>query len=281
MSRDNLEALLPLIRSFGRETVHLLGGEPTLNRDFMPILERLLEAGFKVKIFTHGKLPPELVTRLQDVPSREFYLCVNRTDKALTPAIVNVYRKLGYRIQIGATVFKPQQALTHIIEEILTYHLERSFRFGIAVPIWPKRQNSYLRPEIYTTVADELFSFIHKAVAAGLKPSFDCGFPDCFFNETQKAYLAEHEIAFASNCGVIPDVGPGFYAVPCLPLSEFVQPILGTSSWSALRQQLEERLNQASTEFIFEACKDCAARQERKCWGGCAALRITRLNMAE
>jgi MoaA/NifB/PqqE/SkfB family radical SAM enzyme len=273
---ENIATLLPFIHSFGRDTVNLLGGEPTLNPDFGPILERLLQEGFQVKIFTHGKIPAELVARLQGLHDGEFSFCVNRSDGRLTPKIINFYRKLGYRIQIAATVFKLQQSLTHIIDEILTYHLDRYFRLGLAMPIWPDRQNAYLPPEAYSRAADELFAFIDEAVVAGLKPSFDCGFPYCFFNEEQKAYLTENEIAFASNCGIIPDVGPEFSAKPCFPLANFAQPLAAASSWPILRQKFEEALNRANTEFLFAACKDCEAWRKKQCCGGCMALTMAR-----
>ncbi|MFQ5569825.1 MAG: hypothetical protein ACE5G0_09135, partial [Rhodothermales bacterium] len=170
--------------------------------------------------------------------------------------------------------YRVDQDLTHLIHEVRQYHLQRTVRLGIAVPVWPNGHNVHLAPATYKTVAGSLFAFIQQALDAGLTPTFDCGFPACFFNETQRAFLAENSIDFASNCGVIPDIGPGYTAIPCFPLASFAQPVSPASRWPALREHFHTALDQAEIAYLFPECSDCEARKDQTCNAGCAALRL-------
>lgn len=273
-TKKKLQALLPFIQSFNRKSVHLLGGEPTLNPEFFQILEGLLQEGFRVKVFTNGKLPTKLVERLQSLHKGEFCFCVNRTDPHLTPKIIQFYRKLGHKIELSVTVYQSEQPLDHMLAEIFTYHLSRNFRLGIALPIWPTKPNTYLRLADYTTVANEIFSFIREAVVAGVKPEFDCGFPYCFFNDRQKAFLTSHKIQFASLCGPIPDIGPDHTASHCFPLAKLAHPVSKSSTWPALQHDLKETFSSVDLKPIFEECTNCPSLADKRCSGGCAAFRM-------
>ncbi len=281
LSCEQVQSLMPFIRSFNRDTVHLLGGEPTLNPDFSQILELLLNDEFKVKVFTNGKLALNLVEHLQCLHEGEFYFCVNRTQPSLIPKIVQFYNKLGFRTQLSVTIFQTDQIIEHIFNEILTYKLDHHYRLGISLPIWPELQNQYLVPSDYKLVSEHLFTFIQKGVQSGIRPMFDCGFPYCFFNEEQRAYFSVNEIHFKSNCGPIPDVGPGLFAMPCFPLALLSRPILCTSDWSVLNGEFENTLGTMSYKPIFEKCDSCEALQNKTCSGGCAALRMVDSNLAK
>ena len=275
LSLSAVKTLLPFLRSFGRDTLHLLGGEPTLNPAFLPILQCLLGEGFQVKIFTNGHLSPDLVHQLQCLPDEDFHFCVNRTNRRLTPAIINFYQKLGYRVQLGVTFFQINQSAEHIYREILEYRLRPEFRVGIALPIWPHFQNAYLHPDEYDQVAGQIFRLFTQVIPLGLRPEFDCGFPDCFFSDEQKNFLEANNIEFHSNCGIIPDLRPDLTAIPCFPLARFAVPVSSSSRWNLLRQQLTQQWQALQFKSLFMKCQDCEAFYTGRCCGGCAALRLT------
>ncbi|MFQ5606195.1 MAG: hypothetical protein ACE5HS_23230, partial [bacterium] len=137
-----------------------------------------------------------------------------------------------------------------------------------------ERQNACLLPQHYAKVSREIFAFIQKAVQANLHPEFDCGFPYCFFDAEQRAFLEASGIEFASNCGVIPDIGPGFFITPCFPLARFSLPVSESHTWPDLQRKLECKLNQRPPEFLFDACESCDHLHENRCSGGCATFRL-------
>ena len=273
ISLDELNQLLPFLHSFKRESIRLVGGEPTLNPDFIEIMNFLFQQGFKVNIFTNGKLQTHLIEKLKTI-QEEFHFCVNRTNPILTSEIIQFYQKLGYRIQLSVTFFQTSQSVDHILDEILTYKLDRQYRLGIALPIFPGRQNQYLHPNDYLLASEKLFAFFKKGIQSDIRPSFDCGFPYCFFNEEQKRYFEENNIQFFSNCGIIPDITPDFFAIHCFPLAYFKQPVSDNMTWQILQQKFDTTLNACKYEPIFEKCKECKELHTKKCSGGCMSLRL-------
>ena len=66
-----LEEVLERVESHGTRLVEITGGEPLLQAEVIPLMERLLDRGFEVLLETGGSLPidevPEGVKRIVDV----------------------------------------------------------------------------------------------------------------------------------------------------------------------------------------------------------------------
>lgn len=67
----SLDAVLERVESFGCDLVELTGGEPLLQKDVYPLMQRLLDAGRTVLVETGGHLSiadvPALVVKIVDV----------------------------------------------------------------------------------------------------------------------------------------------------------------------------------------------------------------------
>ena len=211
---------------------------------------------------------------LQNINDGEFSFCVNRTDPRLADGIVELYRRLGHRVQLGLTLFESQQSMTHIHDEIITYRLKKHIRIGIALPAASNNENTYVVPEDYTEISPVLFEFIRQGIESGIRVSFDCGFPYCFFTKDQREYLEKHDIEFASNCGIIPDITPDESVIPCFPLANFKQGITDTSNWENVEKRFKVILESATHHPLFNNCRDCVELESEKCGGGCRALRL-------
>jgi len=62
-SLEQVRHLVPLLKQVNSGGVNLVGGEPTLNRSFLPILELLLTEGLQVNIFTAAGSRRDFLTR--------------------------------------------------------------------------------------------------------------------------------------------------------------------------------------------------------------------------
>ena len=269
-----LKSMMPFIKSFRRNGVNLVGGEPTLAPNFYKILHYLLQHDLRVNIFTNGKIKPDLVEKLQHLHIGNYSFCVNRSSEAVDSRITHFYKKLGYRIQLSVTISSKSVMPVHITEEILKYRLNKTVRVGIALPMYPNRNNQYLKPEDYGETAENLFSFFEDCLKYNIRPSFDCGFPYCFFNAKQKAFFEAHHIEFASNCGIIPDIQPDGNVIPCFPLSKFTVDFTENSHWPDIRENLEHQLNSVGKRYLFDFCEECNDLREGRCCGGCSAFRF-------
>jgi len=269
-----LEQWLPFIRSFKQETIHLVGGEPTENPQFSSIVNLLLSNGFTLMIFSHGKIPESIVDGLSVMTDGPFRICVNRTDLPLPTETKILYRKLGHCVSLGVTVFHHDQSIEHLFDEIQSFHLQSYFRLGIALPSWPEAKNDYVDPQSYSSIAHSIFQSIQRGVTLGIRPEFDCGFPFCFFTKAQKDFLAQNDIKFTSNCGIIPDIGYQGNVIPCFPLSYFGEHIGPETKWSGLEKKLFFSISGTSKKYLFATCADCEFLDRKECCGGCMALRI-------
>lgn len=274
LTPKKLYDLLPLLNSFKREKIHILGGEPSLNPYFLDIVDILLAEGYKIRIFTNGNLSTDQIQALVLRQSVAITLDVNRSNPELVKDIKNLYRRLGHCIQSGVTVYHTGQDFTHLFAEINRYHLEPLYRIGIAMPIWPHRANTSLYPTHYTQAAQQIFRQIQQGLLLGITPEFDCGFPDCFFTVAQKNFFRQHQIKFAALCGLIPDICSES-CFPCFPLTVFAEPIQVGATWTELEAKLMEKLGKIPLNYIFTSCETCASRLSGSCPGGCLGWRLS------
>jgi hypothetical protein len=272
-SLEQVRHLVPLLKQVNSGGVNLVGGEPTLNRSFLPILELLLTEGLQVNIFTGGRIPPGLLDSLQLIQEGSFTFCVNRSTGPIAAETIRLYHKMGYRVHLAATVFQSDQSLHHLLDEITAYNLERHYRLGLALPVWPDRRNTHLDPTEYRVLAAHLFEFIRTGVDSGIRPLFDCGFPYCFFDAEQRKFFQDNGIDFSSHCGPIPDFCPDSSAIPCFPLRDLGVAVAQLTRWDELKAALEGRLTRVRERGIFARCTGCRELLEGKCSGGCAALK--------
>lgn len=274
LTLKTLREIMPFVSTFRIRKLSILGGEPSLNPEFIGILQYLLEREYELLVFTNGDIAPSLLARLQGLTSARLEFVVNRSMEALRANTIRFYRSLGYRTKIGVTIFKAKQSLQHLIGEIEEFRLRKAIRIGIALPACPPFNNAHPNPDAYPEISGDIFPFLTECIAKGIKPEFDCGFPLCFFTEEQKAFLHDHSVEFVSNCGVIPDILPDRTVIPCFPLGDFRTVINGESSWTHSRNTLERSIAGAKRYHLFEACTSCPHLNSRECSMGCAAFAL-------
>ena len=264
----------PFINSFNRIPVSLVGGEPSLNPEFITLIKWLTVLGHEVHVFTNGKIDSVVLTRLKTLDLSKVSFWVNRSDTGRSENVLDFYRALGYSIHLSVTVFREGQNLEYIIDEILNYSLLKTFRLGIALPVYNTQINSYLKPESYKAVARDFISFIKVCLKNHIKPVFDCGFPFCFFDEEQKLFLKQNDIFFASNCGIIPDINAQNELIPCFPLSRLKLSFKNIDIWKDKEQELTRTLQEMPKVSLFDDCLLCNEIAAGNCSGGCLSFRL-------
>jgi sulfatase maturation enzyme AslB (radical SAM superfamily) len=263
------------IETFDRESVNLVGGEPTLNPEFIPILRWLTEKKPEINIFTNGIIDTAVTNTLKTLNLEKVRFYVNRSEINASHKVYDFYRSLGHLIHLALTVYHPGQELSHIMDEITKFRLLKEFRIGIALPIYKSRDNTYLKPVDYNIVAQELILFFEKCFDAGIAPIFDCGFPYCFFSDKQKEFLERNSISFSSNCGIIPDMNADNQLIPCFPLSNYKFDFSDAEVWEKKEKEIQTLLNTKTRNPLFEKCKTCDEIAKGNCMGGCLSMQLT------
>ena len=274
LTLENLKEILPFLASFRNKKLNILGGEPSLNPEFIDILRHLLGEEYDLLIFTNGDISLSVLAQLQGIMCGRLEFVVNRTDAFLTSNTVRFYKALGHKIKIGLTIFQSGQHVRHALREIEDYRLRRALRIGIALPSSLPANNTYLSREAYPRVSNEMFPFLVECIRKGIRPEFDCGFPYCFFTKEQKDFFHENAVDFASNCGLIPDVLPNQTVIPCFPLARFSTAIDGNSSWPTTKDELDESTAGIRGRSLYEVCSACEYMKSLQCNRGCAAFNV-------
>lgn len=270
----SLTSLQGFIASFNRRRITLLGGEPSRCADFIAIIRVLQEQGLGVQVFSNGHLSPALISSLQGTINEDFRLCINRSDSPLSQDQKNLYAALGFAIQLAVTVYHPGQSLSHIFSEIDRYKLQATYRLGIALPVWRGEENHCLEPASYRQTADSLYAQIMAGLRLGFCPSFDCGFPLCFFTGQQREELLRHGVMTTSCCGIVPDILSGPAAIPCFALQKLGFPIAVNERWPQVEQRMTAELERLPRTWLYPECAECRHRESGACSGGCLAWRL-------
>lgn len=262
----------------------VLGGEPTLHPDIVPMMDYALKRGFDFRMFTSGIMALQTRERIFEVVQahesgkRKITFIVNVNHPSDTPlphqkAQSDFLELAGPRASISFNIFRLNFDLDFAFDLVSRHDLMPTIRLGLTHPIAEAREgNAFIGPLDYPTVAVRLERYFPKFATNRVIPGFDCGFPVCMFTDAQLGMLLKLQGTFHWTCGPIVDIGPDLEVWPCFPLSH----IRGKSLYdfdsieAVQRYFLEEvRKRRQGNTGIFVECDECDHRLRGLCNGGC------------
>jgi len=260
-----------------QKTINLLGGEPTLHKEFTKMLEYLLVNDYVVQVFTNGMVSSETLNNINKVLNRtvlrkdQLYFAVNINEAKYRNDIEVQQQKrfLEYIGHLAYPSFTIQDKgadllfLQHIINE---FNLDRTIRIGLALPVIGVK-NKHLSKDDYSEVAKSITELANNSEGTTIK--FDCGFPLCMFSldEIGKLSLNE-ENDFAFMCGQPLDIYSDLTITNCYPLSKLHRvPISNFVSLNDAYKYFETGF-MTPTGIYGSKCSECTFFR-KVCWGGC------------
>jgi MoaA/NifB/PqqE/SkfB family radical SAM enzyme len=274
MTRALFERLLDLLERSGVGDARLLGGEPTLHPQFTCFLERALERGFRVRVFSNAMMPARALAALASVPADRVSVLVNAAAPSSPEEQAvqqRVLARLGLRASLGLNIHSPAFEPRFLIDWTERYGLSWSLRFGLAHPV-AGGANQFLRPRHYRAVGKRLAEFAPEAAARGIAVGFDCGFVPCMFPAGSLAAMGKTEAEVGNCCGAIPDILPDGVAAPCYPLARIAsRPFDYAPTLAELRARLDRDIEPLRAPGVFAQCAQCPTRRAGACRGGCVA----------
>jgi MoaA/NifB/PqqE/SkfB family radical SAM enzyme len=273
---DNFKMVTGFIAT-GPRVVNLLGGEPTLHKDFVVILEYLIINDFMIQVFTNGMLSNKI---LQDIISllnrtalkeHQLYFAINineekyRTEEE-NKLQDNFMKKLGNLVYPSFTIHDKDVDLLFLKDFIDKYNLDPTIRLGLAMPVRPGN-NKYLPIEYYSDVANKILNLSRNSDGITIKT--DCGFPLCMFSTIDMEELKQNkENDFVFVCGPVIDIYPDLTFTNCYPLSKkYKDSIIKFRTITDLYKFLESGFN-APCGIYMEKCTKCSFFK-KECSGGC------------
>jgi radical SAM protein with 4Fe4S-binding SPASM domain len=304
------EAALDFLRRSGFPQARLLGGEPTEHPRFRQYVDRAIEQGFSVIIFTGGLVPESVLEYMAALPENGFSIVLNTANPAHEPeALVSRQRDLcstlGSKVILGVNIRFSNQDHSHVFDWVNEFGLRRTVRVGIAHPIWGGG-NSFFRlggPGMVPVFEQ----FWEQGNKLDIHVGFDCGFTPCMFSQefvyanaglfrqfrddmdlrrhrsadpAGRAGSASvvHDEAVGMRCSPVIDILPDGNCIPCYALSRFSRtPLPSLGDRNEIVNFFDSELSLVLPAGAHRECTQCDYRQNEMCGGGCRARSAMRL----
>lgn len=281
MSLSDFKMAVAFLQKSGLNNIKLLGGEPTLHRNFREIVIYAEAQPEKLTIFTHGGLPGELVDFLY---TRNIHYVLNYSANQATEnrsRFIYFLKKLGTQTTLGINYDHQftEDIFREIIELTKTWHLKKKIRFGITTPVYHFK-NDYFDFFKYKEKLNRDLHFIGGALAAdNLGLHFDCGcMPVCCIEDETISFLKKYCNAdIYLICSQPDDLLPGNRVIRCFPLSIFSKQVNDFENIEAINQYFG-----LLDDFLFqhvkpEMCLECEF-ESKTCQSACWAYRVALLS---
>ena len=281
MGGQQFEEALRFLSRSGIPDVRLLGGEPTLHRDFEQMLLTALSRGFRVMVFSGGLIPEAALRAIETTAEHAVSVVLNVEPCApgeglRPPRLADVCRRLGPRVMLGTTIHSPGISLDSLLDPIERFGLRSAIRLGLAHPTL-SGSNEYLLPREYREVGRRVAEFAVLARARGVEVQFDCGWVPCMFPSSFLAHLGSDGANLGRRCGAIPDMLGDGSLVPCYPLADLCRvPSCRDHDARSVRQLFTDRLAVYRCFTLTRECHACEWRATGACTGGCLAAALQR-----
>jgi radical SAM family protein/4Fe-4S single cluster protein len=273
--------IVDLIAASGRNHVSLLGGEPTLHRRFLEILEYVLERRMEVTVFTNAlasKATIEGIARLRQLQRVKFVVNVNAPEIDDHMARQEAFmRALPGRCDVSHNICLYDRSFGFLAEMIERTGLKDCrIRVSLAQPI-AEKENAFIAPEHYAGVARHLVELAEAVMPRGIKVNLDCGWPLCIFSDEQLGKLRRVGADLKFVCQTAVDFAPGNVVWTCYPLMSVSR---RTWSWETPFDALADGFMEKNRELraksergagVFDACTGCVYLAQGHCAGGCLA----------
>jgi radical SAM protein with 4Fe4S-binding SPASM domain len=265
-----LESLDP-----GRDTIRLMGGEPTRHTRYPQIIKMVKQRRYQVVVFTNG-LHAVLRETTPDLPDKVL-LNLNDWSTYTTEqqnAIQDNLSVLRERIGLAYTILHPVFDLSIHRQLILKYGLQPVIRLGLAQPVIGG-DNAYLPDKDLPAAHHAVVEWAKALSTDGIRLSMDCGFMRCQYNDDDIERLVRAGTILSFHCSPTLDVSPGLRVWRCFAFSS--NPGLFWSDFENPEQM--QAWFKAEDDKRLGACKNCEYYLKGWCHGGCLARQVTRFAM--
>ena len=276
MSRADFNKVLVFLKSSKINTVTLMGGEPTLSKDFYYFIDRALDEGFDILILSNGLWPRGVRSFLATKPADRITFCFNinpyQPEEALKRSISNAH-KMAKQAILSVNIDR-----TDIDFE---FYLELLKKTGILKIRWsfslPGTDNTYMTKSAQRKTIPALLKFFDRILTQGIEIIPDHLVTLCMFNEKQIGFMIKHKIKLKTICTPIIDILPNLDIINCFPLSDKMISYNLSQSKNPVEivAKFRRNIDDLLDKHLPSKCRACKYYARKLCNGGCLAFRFT------
>lgn len=263
-------------------TIHLMGGEPTLHKDFIWMTNYLLDKKINVWIFTNlaTKFSPKIAEVYIDIPLK-WVVNVNppefRTDKE-NDYLYKSLEILGKNVTLTLNILPSLTSIDWIIDLIFKFNLSKKIKIGFALPTLSFK-NEHLADNEYAVVANKVEEYAKYCKNFNISFDYECGIPWCSFTEAQLGELWSYGSKLFSTCNSILDITTDGKVIYCLPLSKMLAVHFSDfTDYPSAKDWFEQKFSMYRPMGTTDNCFDCILMKCGACRGGCLARILKGIN---
>ena len=209
VSFDIFEAYIDFLDRSGLPEARLLGGEPTLHKEFAGFVSYACRRGKKVLVFSNGLIPKPALRALVEIPPEQCTVLINLASGESLPDSrrkqMRVMTQLAQRACPGYTITRMTAGnLPSLLNMIDESGCQRSLRIALAQP--GDSQNKFVHPKQYRALASSVLALAAEAHRREVHLEFDCGFVRCMFSKEDVQTLRENGVSMVWHCSPIIDI---------------------------------------------------------------------------
>jgi len=277
ISIPDFSSLLLWLKFQNINTLTLLGGEPTIHRDFIHLLKLANDMSFHINMLSNLFFDKDLSSFFRNIQN----ICANITlfdtytitEQNRILENLATLEKLKIDVLLSCTIYKTYQSIEHILGIAKKYSNVSEIRLDFARPSIDKK-NKYIPIKQIDSHKTQLLSYVREIESIGLNVLFDCPFPKCFFtSEEINSYDLLSKGLSHNECGnllINSDLSIAscpFYNLTDIKITDFSS-FAEAKELIANNQEIE-RLKYSVCSFPL--CKTCQSRIDKTCTGYCIA----------
>ena len=275
MPEKDFETILSYLNP-QKDSVSLLGGEPTLHSKFAQIVNKSIDLGYNVKIFTNGAT--RHLRSIADITTSNnisVILNLNYPDTYAESEMLEIEKNFACfsgNISLSFNIFEPDFQWEYLKKTITKWNLSNFIRLGVTQPIIGI-DNGYLSTRSMKKAMSRVVDMAEDLSSEGIIVGFDCGFQQCSFTEDELGRLTECGSQIAFNCSPILDIGPELKVWRCFPFS--MEEGICLTDYNSLKEIIKYFETDWKKRFhTDDSCVSCSSRMMECCPGGCFSRKL-------
>jgi cyclic pyranopterin phosphate synthase len=280
MSLENYDEVIKFFLRSELKCIGILGGEPTIHPHFKEIMDRTLDAGLDIKLFSGGLISKSTMEYLGTLDPERIHLIlnINSEDDCTVPGeyerTIRPMYKLPQIASLGYNIHKPDFDASFIVDLIVDSGCRKNIRLGMGLPQIGDSE-VLLPPDKYKEVAKRVVELARLCDEHDISMGLDCGFALCMFTPEELGYLRVWNCRAEFICNPIIDIGPDLDVWTCFPLAEINRiRFEDFSTRQEMASHFEDQQSAYRTFGIYEECHTCKSKIRSQCAGGCMSHTI-------
>lgn len=277
MSWDVFNGLLEWLQRvpFPGNSIHLMGGEPTLHPEFIDMVTTVLDIKMEIQVFSNlaTNNAPGFSEELKDEDIK-WIVNVNppasrskRQDENLKKSLA----VLGEKVVLTFNMRPKPTEHRWVMDLICEYGLKKSVKVGFVLPTL-SHSNTHLKKDEYPIVASRVVEFARDCDNFDISVKYECGIPWCAFTAEQMGQLWRLNSRFHSACNSILDITPDGQVIYCLPLVTLLAVhYTKFETYPAAKARFNSKLAPYRPLGSTYQCHSCNLLRIGICSGGCMA----------